>query len=109
MTESKAICPFSLLGRGIKTNSDNKGSIKYHQNIQKYSNYRAYTKFISNKTKGCNSKSKKARVVILVRDTSICHVLHFYKVWSEYSNGYSIYRADKGFMPMPTESVPKTI
>ena len=35
---------------------------------------------ISNKTKGDNSKSKKGRVVILVRDTSSGPVLHFYQV-----------------------------
>ena len=33
-----------------------------------------------NKTKGDNSKSKKARVVILVRDTSSQPILHFYQV-----------------------------
>ena len=33
-----------------------------------YLSYRADTKSISNKTKGNNPKSKKARVVILVRD-----------------------------------------
>ena len=33
-----------------------------------FSSYRADEKSISNKTKGDNSKSKKARVVILVRD-----------------------------------------
>ena len=41
-----------------------------------YSSYRAEEKSISNKTKGINSKSKKARVVILVRDTSSGPVLH---------------------------------
>ena len=43
-----------------------------------YSSYRVDTKSISNKTKGNNSKNKKARVVILVRDTSSSLVLHFY-------------------------------
>ena len=45
-----------------------------------YSSYRADEKSISNKTKGDNSKSKKARVVILVRDMSSGPVLHFYQV-----------------------------
>ena len=35
-----------------------------------YSSYRADKKSISNKTKGDNTKSKKAKVVILVRDMS---------------------------------------
>ena len=45
-----------------------------------YSSYRADKKSISNKTKGDNSKSKKARVVILVCDMSSDPVLHFYQV-----------------------------
>ena len=45
-----------------------------------YSSYRADKKSISNKTKGDNYKSKKARVVILVSDTSSGPVLHFYSV-----------------------------
>ena len=45
-----------------------------------YSSYRADEKSISNKTKGDNFKSKKARVVILVHDTSSGPVLHFYQV-----------------------------
>ena len=69
-----------------------------------YSSYRAEEKSTSNKTKGDNSKSKKARVVILVRDTSSGPVLHFYQVSlkyskglkpSKYSEGYSSYRADE--------------
>ena len=49
------------------------------------------TKSFSNKTKGdsCNSKSKKGRVVTLVRDTSSGPVLHFYQVSTKYSKGYS--------------------
>ena len=35
---------------------------------------------LSNITKGDNSKSKKGRVVILVRDTSSGPVLYFYQV-----------------------------
>ena len=54
-------------------------------------------KSFSNKTKGDNSKSKKARVVNLVCDTSSCPDLHFYQVSSKYSKGYSSYRADKKF------------
>ena len=45
-----------------------------------YSSYRTDEKSISNKTNGDNSKSKKARVVILVRDKSSGPVLHFYRV-----------------------------
>ena len=45
-----------------------------------YSSYRTDEESISNKTKGDNSKSKKARVVILVRDTSSGPVLHFCQV-----------------------------
>ena len=45
-----------------------------------YSSYRADKKSISNITKGDNSKSKKARVVILVCDTLSGLVLHFYQV-----------------------------
>ena len=45
-----------------------------------YSSYRADEKSISNKTKGDNSKSKKARGVILVRNMLFGLVLHFYQV-----------------------------
>ena len=45
-----------------------------------YSSYRADKKSVSNKTKGENSKSKKARVVVLVCDTSSGPALHFYQV-----------------------------
>ena len=62
-----------------------------------YSSYRPDEKSISNKMKGDNSKSKKARVVNLVCDTSTGPVLHFYQVSSKYSIGYSSYRADKKF------------
>ena len=55
----------------------NKVPTKYSEG---YSSYSADEKSISNKTKGDNSKSKKARVVILVRDTSSGPVLHFYEV-----------------------------
>ena len=54
-------------------------------------------KSFSNKTKGDNSKSKKARVDNLVCDTSSCPDLHFYHVSSKYSKGYSSYRVDKKF------------
>ena len=62
-----------------------------------YSSYRADTKSFSNKTKGDNSKSKKARVVNLVCDMSSHPDLHIYQVSSKYSKGYSSYRADKKF------------
>ena len=38
-----------------------------------------------------HSKSKKGRVVILVLEMSSSHVLHFYHVPSNYSEGYSSY------------------
>ena len=50
---------------------------------------------LSNITKGDNTKSKKGRVVILVRDTSSGPVLHICQVPSKYSKGYSSYRADE--------------
>ena len=50
---------------------------------------------LSNITKGDNAKSKKGRVVILVRNTSSGPVLHFCKVPLKYSKVYSIYRAGK--------------
>ena len=56
-----------------------------------YLSYRADTKSFSNTTKGDNSKSKKARVVNLVCDTSSRPDLHFYQVSSKYSKGYSCY------------------
>ena len=62
-----------------------------------YSSNRADTKYFSNKTKGDNSKSKKARVINLVCDTSSRPDLHFYHVSPKYSKGYSSYRADKKF------------
>ena len=43
---------------------------------------------------GDNAKSKKGRVVILVRDTSSHPVLYFYQVPSNYFERYSCYRAD---------------
>ena len=46
-------------------------------------------------TKGDKSKSKEGRVVILVRNTSSCPILQFYKVPSKYSEGYASYRADE--------------
>ena len=48
----------------------------------------------SNTRRGDNSKSKKARVIILVHNTSSCPVLYFYQVTSKYSAGYLCYRAD---------------
>ena len=49
---------------------------------------------LSNITKGDNAKSKKGRVVILVRDMSPGPVLHFCQVSSKYSKRYSSYRED---------------
>ena len=54
-----------------------------------YLRYRAHTKSISNKTKGNNFKSKKARVVILVCDRP-SSVLHFYQVSSKYSKYHNL-------------------
>ena len=45
-----------------------------------YPSYRTEEKSILNKTKGDNSKSKKARVVVLVRSMSSGPSLHFYQV-----------------------------
>ena len=45
---------------------------------KRYLNYRADTQSLSNKTKGDNSKNKKARVIILVCDMLSHPVLHFY-------------------------------
>ena len=50
---------------------------------------------LSNITKGDNAKSKKGRVVILVRYMSSGPVLHFCQVPSKYSKGYSSYWADE--------------
>ena len=74
-------------------------SPKYHRNIPKGIRVTERTQnlFFSNKTKGDNSKSKKARVVNLVCDTSSHPDLHFYQASSKYSKGYSSYRADKKF------------
>ena len=49
---------------------------------------------LSNTTKGDNAKSKKGRVVILVRNTSTGPVLHFCQVPAKYPKGYCSYRAD---------------
>ena len=61
---------------------------------KRYSSYRADTKSHLKWSRGNNSKSKKARVVILVRDTPSWPVLHICEVSWEYSKGYSSYRAD---------------
>ena len=75
--------------------------LNFYQVPSKYSegywSYRADTKSFANKTKGDNSKSKKARVVNIVSNTPSCPDLHFYQVSSKYSKGYSSYRADKEF------------
>ena len=52
-------------------------------------------------TKRDNTKSKKGRVVILVRDTSSCPVLHFYHIPSKYFKWYLSYTVD-------TKSISKT-
>ena len=50
-----------------------------------YLSYRADKKSFSNTTKGDNSKSKKARVVNLVCDTTSRPDIHFYQVQSNLS------------------------
>ena len=56
-------------------------STKYHQNIPKGIGVTERTQInLKNKTKGDNSNSKKARVVILVCDMLSRLVLHFYQV-----------------------------
>ena len=71
--------------------------LHFYQVSSKYSKgsltYRADT-ILSNITKGDNAKSKKARVVILVRNTSSGPILHFYQVSKKYSKGSLTYRAD---------------
>ena len=75
--------------------------LHFYQVPSKYSkgylSYRVDSKSISNKTKANNSKHKKARVVVLVPNTSSGPVLHFFYISSKYSKGYSSYRADKKF------------
>ena len=61
---------------------------------EEYLSYRADMKSVSNKTKGNNSKSKRA---ILVHDTLPGPVLYFYQLSSKYFKGYSSYRANKKF------------
>ena len=53
--------------------------------------------FQTNQREINNSRSKKAKVVILVHNMSPCPVLQFYHVSSKYFQGYSTYRADKKF------------
>ena len=69
-------------------------SLHFYQIPSKYSkgylSYRADMKSISNKTKGDNSKSKKARVIILVHDTSSCPVLHFYQYNQNFPKGIQV-------------------
>ena len=64
-------------------------STKYHQNILKGIQVINF----KNKTKGDNSKRKKAIIVTLVCDVLSGPVLHFYQVSSKCSEGYSTYRA----------------
>ena len=48
---------------------------------------------ITHTRRGDNSKSKKARVVILVHNTSSRPILHFYQISSKCSKGYSCFWA----------------
>ena len=76
-------------------------STKYHQTIPKGIRVTEQTQTLFKKNKKkqreITPKVRKARVVILVHDTSSHPVLHFYQVSSKYSKGYSSYRADKTF------------
>ena len=62
--------------------------------LERYSCYRADMKSNSNTIRGDNTKSKKAKVVFLVRDKLSRTVLHFHQVSQKYSKGYSTYSAD---------------
>ena len=55
-------------------------STKYHQNIPKGIRVKERTQNHILTRKGGNTKSKKAKVVFLVRDMSSCPVLHLYQV-----------------------------
>ena len=59
-----------------------------------YWSCRTDTKSNSN-TRGENSNSKEARVILLVHTTSSYAVLHFYQISLKYSKGYSCYRVEK--------------
>ena len=76
--------------------------------FQRVLSYRADMKSFSNPTKGDNSESKKARVVNLVCNMSFRPDLHFYQVSSNYSKGYSRYRADKKFYADANNMSPPT-
>ena len=67
-------------------------STKYHKKYSK-GGHEINRLSLPNITKGDNAKSKKGKVVFLVRDTPSCPVLHFCQVPSKYSKGYSSYRA----------------
>ena len=62
--------------------------------FQRCSCYRADMTMHLKPSRGNNSESMKARVVILVRDTSTWPVLHNCELSWLYSKGYSSYRAD---------------
>ena len=83
-------------------------STKYHKNVRKgiWVKERKRNQGII-AVKHNDAKSKKRRVVILVRDTSSCLILHFYQVPSKYSEGYPVTERTRSFMPTPTGSVPK--
>ena len=74
-------------------------STKYHKNIPKVFNLQSGHEInglsLSNITKGDNAKKKNGRVVILVHNKSSGPVLHFCQIPSQYSKGYSSYRADE--------------
>ena len=55
-------------------------STKYHQNIPKDICVTDWTQNQIQTSRGGNYKSKKAKVIILVCDTSSHPVLHFYQV-----------------------------
>ena len=85
-------------------------STKHHKNISRVFDLQSRHKIsgLSLSTKGDNTKSKKGRVVSLVRDTSSGPVLHFCHVPWKYSTGYSSYRADtKSFSNKTKGDIPK--
>ena len=55
------------------------------------------------------TKSKKGRVVILVRDMSSGPVLHFYRVSSNIPKGIQVTEWTRSLILTPTGSIPKTI
>ena len=79
-------------------------SAKYYQNIPKGIRVTERTSF-SNKAKGDNSKSKKGRVVILVRDTSSRPSKYHQNI----PKGIQVTERTRSFTLTPTGFILKTI